>query len=208
LETEVITDKDMVAMRRDVTKFHILIGDPHSTSPVPPGDWGHTIRNGHPADEFRKYMICEETDELCEALTLADPVAVLREGTDLLYIAFGNLVCFGLPAPPGPRGSAWADGMVDAEGTIKHARHLQGSAVLALDRRAAEWLQGHVRLTTQFVENLFRQLTRGAVGIEHVWPSVHRANMQKIASRDGIGKPVKPEGWRPPDIQGILHRLT
>jgi len=34
---------------------------------------------------------------------------------------------------------------------------------------------------------------------------VHRANMEKGVD-DGTGKPSKPEGWKPPDIEGVLRR--
>lgn len=33
---------------------------------------------------------------------------------------------------------------------------------------------------------------------------VHRANMDKVPSGD-LNKPTKPEGWRPPDIEGVLR---
>lgn len=33
---------------------------------------------------------------------------------------------------------------------------------------------------------------------------VHRSNMEKIPN--GLGKPTKPEGWKPPDIEGVLRR--
>ena len=32
---------------------------------------------------------------------------------------------------------------------------------------------------------------------------VHRSNMQKVPN--GLGKPTKPEGWTPPDIEGVLR---
>jgi len=35
---------------------------------------------------------------------------------------------------------------------------------------------------------------------------IQRANMEKDLSKDGSGKPIKPAGWRGPDIRGILLR--
>lgn len=33
---------------------------------------------------------------------------------------------------------------------------------------------------------------------------VHRSNMEKLSLRDGK-KAIKPEGWKPPDIEGVLR---
>lgn len=37
-----------------------------------------------------------------------------------------------------------------------------------------------------------------------VLAEVQRSNMTKSLSTDGIGKPIKPEDWAPPDIRGVL----
>jgi energy-coupling factor transport system permease protein len=57
-------------------------------------------------------------------------------------------------------------------------------------------------------------LDRMGLDTEPFFDEVHRANMEK---RDPIGaqrsscspveKVLKPEGWRPPDVEGILRRL-
>lgn len=50
------------------------------------------------------------------------------------------------------------------------------------------------------------RLYLGVNGAE-VAAEIHRANMAKdLVVRDGIGKPVKPEGWKPPDIEGVLKK--
>lgn len=41
---------------------------------------------------------------------------------------------------------------------------------------------------------------RGLAGAEEV----HRSNMEKLSLRDGK-KAIKPEGWKPPDIAGVLR---
>lgn len=50
------------------------------------------------------------------------------------------------------------------------------------------------------------RLYLGVNGAE-VAAEIHRANMAKdLVMRDGIGKPVKPKGWKPPDIEGVLKK--
>lgn len=47
-----------------------------------------------------------------------------------------------------------------------------------------------------------------AMGIDmnEVWSEVQRANMQKITGPiRPDGKRLKPEGWTPPNIEGVLH---
>lgn len=49
------------------------------------------------------------------------------------------------------------------------------------------------------------------IDMEPVWNEVHRSNMAKV--KDGLirradGKILKPEGWTPPDIEGVLAGLT
>lgn len=45
------------------------------------------------------------------------------------------------------------------------------------------------------------------IDLRPVWSAVHAANMAKIGgpTRED-GKVLKPEGWQPPDIKGILER--
>jgi predicted HAD superfamily Cof-like phosphohydrolase len=39
-----------------------------------------------------------------------------------------------------------------------------------------------------------------------VWDEVQRANMAKTGGpKDPFGKTLKPEGWTPPDVEGIIH---
>lgn len=52
--------------------------------------------------------------------------------------------------------------------------------------------------------------TSNAMGldIEPLWDEVHRANMAKAGGpKRADGKALKPEGWKPPDIVGLLKQL-
>jgi hypothetical protein len=45
------------------------------------------------------------------------------------------------------------------------------------------------------------------IDIQPVWDVVHEANMKKLGGeRRADGKRLKPPGWQPPDIAGILAR--
>lgn len=46
------------------------------------------------------------------------------------------------------------------------------------------------------------------VDLDPFWQEVHRTNMEKAGGpvRED-GKRLKPEGWQPPDIAGLLHTL-
>jgi predicted HAD superfamily Cof-like phosphohydrolase len=43
------------------------------------------------------------------------------------------------------------------------------------------------------------------IDIRPVWREVHRSNLAKVGGPvDADGKQLKPEGWTPPDIAGVL----
>lgn len=53
---------------------------------------------------------------------------------------------------------------------------------------------------------------RGAMGTDvRVFDEVHRANMAKVGPdgvrKDERGKVLKPEGWKPPDVERVLREM-
>lgn len=47
------------------------------------------------------------------------------------------------------------------------------------------------------------------VDLDIFWPEVHRTNMAKAGGpKREDGKVLKPEGWQPPDIAGLLARVS
>ena len=43
------------------------------------------------------------------------------------------------------------------------------------------------------------------IDLEPFWNEVHRSNMEKLGGeKRADGKQLKPDGWEPPDIEGIL----
>lgn len=50
-------------------------------------------------------------------------------------------------------------------------------------------------------------LTLG-IPLDRVWKEVHRSNMAKVQGgvrRRDDGKILKPDGWTPPDIEGVIY---
>lgn len=46
------------------------------------------------------------------------------------------------------------------------------------------------------------------IPLDRVWKEVHRSNMAKVQGgvrRRDDGKILKPEGWTPPDVEGVLY---
>lgn len=72
----------------DVIAFHQKFGHPAPSSPTPLDP--ETL-------EFRKKLIREEAEELCQALDTGDPVKIAREAVDLTYVAIGGAVNAGVP---------------------------------------------------------------------------------------------------------------
>lgn len=71
-----------------VRDFHLRFGHPAPRKPLTPKKvWV----------EQRKSLILEEARELCEAIDLGDKVKIAREACDLIYVAVGTLVAYGIP---------------------------------------------------------------------------------------------------------------
>lgn len=113
----------------DVRDFHVAMGVPVAETLVVP--------DRH-ARRLRMRLIHEEADELLKAIDAGDVVETADGIADLVYVALGAALEFGIP-------------------------------------------------------------------IEEVWHEVQRSNMAKVGGgRRADGKILKPEGWRPPDIPGVL----
>ncbi len=64
-------------------------------------------------------------------------------------------------------------------------------------RRALQELAGE---TADVEYVLTGTLTWFGINYPGVWDEVHRANMEKVPAPEPLGKPKKPEGWKPPDL--------
>lgn len=117
---------------KDVKDFHVSFGQKVGDYPQLPNEGDRLLRKRLLTEEYEEYMNAEFDDDIVE---IADALA------DLIYIACGTAVSYGIP-------------------------------------------------------------------LDKVFSEVHRSNMAKLVDGKPIyredGKVLKPEGWTPPDIKGIL----
>lgn len=77
-----------MSYEHDVVDFHKKFKHPCPDKPRRPAEsWV----------EFRKKLIIEEAEELCEAIESCSLVKIAREAMDLIYVVIGTMVAFGLP---------------------------------------------------------------------------------------------------------------
>lgn len=73
---------------RDVRRFHKRFGHPVLHRPgTPPEEWRR----------HRRALVLEEAQELAEAIDSGNLLKIAREAVDVIYVAIGTLVAFGLP---------------------------------------------------------------------------------------------------------------
>jgi len=118
----------------DVRDFHIAFSQPVGETPHLPGENERHLRKILLQEEFNEYLSAESDNDLVE---VADALA------DIIYIACGTAVSYGIP-------------------------------------------------------------------LDKVFEEVHRSNMAKLVDGKPLkredGKVIKPEGWTPPDIAGVLNK--
>lgn len=125
--------KTMFEMVKD---FHVAFGQRVGETPELPDEAERLLRMKLLIEEFEEYLAAEGDNDMVE---IADALA------DLIYIACGTAVSYGIP-------------------------------------------------------------------LDELYNEVHRSNMAKLVDgkvlKNNLGKVVKPEGWTPPDIEGILKAHT
>ena len=118
----------------DVRDFHIAFNQRVGDYPQLPDEGDRLLRKRLLAEEYEEYMNAEFDNDIVE---IADALA------DLIYIACGTAVSYGIP-------------------------------------------------------------------LDKVFAEVHRSNMSKLVDGKPIyredGKVLKPEGWMPPDVEGVLNK--
>lgn len=75
------------------------------------------------------------------------------------------------------------------------------------DAAASEDFPGLVDGHLDLIYILIGNLISFGVDPRPLWDEIQRANMSKLPLRkDAQGKVLKPPGWKPPDIEGLLHK--
>ncbi|WP_029923882.1 hypothetical protein [Nocardia otitidiscaviarum] len=161
-------------------------------------------------------LISEEVDELREALEARDMTGAADGIADTLYVTAGLALRIGVAHqleadtpvlrdvnwPP-----TWDTYRREAPHSWPHRLDLYRNRLTA----AAEGRD--LRLTTAYIDLLI-SATAALGALLHlpmasVWAAVHFSNMQKAVDGNVVRHPVtnkivKPEGWQPPDIAGVL----
>ena len=118
----------------DVKDFHLAFRQRVGNAPYLPGEEERILRRKLLKEEFYEYLDGEDKDDIVE---IADALA------DLIYIACGTAVSYGIP-------------------------------------------------------------------LDKVFAEVHRSNMAKLVDGKPLyredGKVMKPAGWTPPDVKGVLEK--
>jgi predicted HAD superfamily Cof-like phosphohydrolase len=170
-----------------LAEFHDALGQPY----------GH----GNIADStLRIKLHREETKELIEALRDGDRVAIAQELADVVYVAYGTAHSLGLeldvPLEPSyPARDAAARFTGETLGLIL--------ALLGQVREDA------ATSLAELVADAYFTAHGLGIPLDAVLAEVHRANMTKFGPDGPIlrfdGKILKPDGWTPPDVAGVLN---
>lgn len=145
---------------------------------------------------MRRKLIAEEFAELTAAILAGDRVEIADACADLAYVCLGWL---------------WAVRWDTKK--IVRCRGLDAMTFAKMIAMGAETIQKTAE--PFWVELMFDDaLNLGfAYGfpMDEIWAEVQRSNMAKLqpdgtVKRRDDGKILKPDGWTPPDIRGILER--
>lgn len=164
-------------------------------------------RPGLPDRELRASLVAEETREVAEALEAAELVQVVAELCDLYYVVYGSAVTFGLvlAAPPGAE-PAPTIGLPDHLAWAERLQRLGLSAAEEIQRAELSQVQVALEDLIAAIDACF-----AALGLQPAlfFLAIHAANMAKAGGpRRADGKILKPAGWQPADIAGLLLQVT
>lgn len=193
----------MNSLVSDVTAFHVACDVSVCTIPaVPPPD----------RKALRIRLIREEgIDELLPALFDGNWVEALDGMGDLIYVIVGAAVEYGLPLnqiedlPNGGR-------LLQRPGPSDFRN---GMIVLSIERLLKAMETDNLLRITIRIEDAIRAVANAAfhydLPLADAWKLIQAANMAKVDPATGKvrkredGKILKPEGWTPPNIAGLLQ---
>jgi len=206
------------ALVDDVRAFSVACGNVVNEEPRVP----HRERI-----DFRNGLLREEWREALTGLDRRDPVKVADGLADIIYVSLGTALEWGItPRLPGGFKSGSRPGMRGLlAGAVEYSLEKDGARDDSWDwARLGEAVNLAILAAEAgnycLFEEKLNQVIEWAIIIaalygfpfDKVWDEVHRSNMDKIDPATGkvlrtpAGKVGKPEGWRPPDIEGVLAR--
>jgi predicted HAD superfamily Cof-like phosphohydrolase len=93
---------------------------------------------------------------------------------------------------------------------IQFRRYLHDEEDDELDAALDDYMNGDVAaledVADGIVDSIYVRIGTAlllGIPLKRVWDAVQRANLEKEANPSG-GKPIKPAGWKPPDIAACL----
>jgi predicted HAD superfamily Cof-like phosphohydrolase len=197
-----------MSMFSDVRDFHIAFGQLVAEAPALPTEAIRSLRCKLLAEEKQEFVVAEEAHDFIE---VADALA------DMVYIINGTLVSYGLRAkedfrtllsnsidrPGFPSGHGGAD--IRSSLVEKVLTHFQSY----LAAEAADDLGAISEALQNLLEAIYVVAHIYSIPLLAVFTEVHRSNMAKLVDgrvlRREDGKIIKPPGWTPPDIAGVLY---
>lgn len=165
--------------------------------------------------ELRVKLIQEEAEELLEAITTKDIIAVIDALCDLLYVTYGAADVFDIELPEtdfeslevskGPRWDLMANPQV-----LNDFNYAINDTVKSLRTFQQFNEKGKLKAELADVARGCWEFGAGGAGVDlrQFFREVHRTNMHKLTGpHREDGKQMKPEGWKPPRIKAMYVRL-
>lgn len=157
--------------------------------------------------QLRASLIHEEWLEILGALAAKDLPALADGLIDLCYVTIGTQVTFGFdgidPLCLEPFNPRLPDLYSQADMTQELSDSVAGAILLLGMNQYPDDLKRRLFEIVNCCENF---ANRCSMDLDPLWQDVHRANMAKTTGPvRADGKRLKPEGWQPPDIAGVLR---
>lgn len=185
-----------------VREFQSAVGQPVSTSRMLPED--SELRS------LRLRLLDEEVLEYEEAEAASDIVGVADALGDILYIAAGTALTYGVYLITMPFTVVGEAGFPDDAYTRRNRLLAMREAFSRYRQAEAGNDLGEIERTLQkVVHETLATAEAYRIPLKEVFEEIHRSNMSKLdengnAIRRADGKILKPDHYSPPDVEGVL----
>jgi len=189
-------------MFRRVAEFHRAFGDAFPDQPILPDP---SIR------ALRRTLLDEELTEFCHACEANDRVEMADALADMCYIIAGTTLAYGVvPKSDEPFESPYDRFLPREEDPPAGMAELLRDCRLDYDMAEDSDHLPRIDLSLMnMLTSIFGVAWRLNIPLNAVFAEVHRSNMAKIMPDGSVlrrsdRKVIKPPGWTPPNIAGVL----
>lgn len=163
---------------------------------------------------LRYDLLQEEVNEFCHACSTDDIIEQADALADMCYIIAGTCVSYGI-CPEGKFESpydsdkSWTYHQLKIFYNLKLPRVMREDFESYHNAEKSNDLNVTKQMLMSMMADIFGLGLHLGIPLNQVFAEVHRSNMAK-ALPDGTvryrpdGKVLKPDGWTPPDIKGVL----